>query len=63
MAERVKLTDEQREHKWVRREVLRMTCCSLCGVVKRTDGMNGPCRGPAYPALRSALTQEGEGRS
>ena len=47
--------DELREHKWVERPVLRLTACSLCGVVKRSDGMNGPCKGPAYLELRKFL--------
>jgi len=31
-------------------------CCRSCGVVKRRDGKNNPCRGPVRVAPRSSPT-------
>lgn len=33
-------------HNWEFRKKFNFECCSDCGVVKRDDGKNGPCKGP-----------------
>lgn len=30
-------------------------CCIKCGIVKRADGKNGPCKGPVKVTLRDKL--------
>ena len=37
-------------HLWLDRAV--GLCCLRCGVVRRSDGANKPCRGPAHVTLR-----------
>lgn len=32
------------EHEWFER--FGLTCCKRCGIVKRRDGQNKPCKGP-----------------
>ena len=27
-------------------------CCAVCGIIKRHDGKNGPCRGSVKVAMR-----------
>lgn len=43
------------EHEWVERKFSEMTltCCNKCGIVKRRDGKNKPCRGVVKIGLRN----------
>ncbi len=34
------------EHDWF--QFRDLTCCRTCGIVKRADGTNKPCKGQAY---------------
>lgn len=34
-----------------------MTCCKLCGIVKRADGKNKPCKGEVKITLRRAAVE------
>lgn len=40
------------EHEWF--EWRGMTCCKKCGIVKRRDGKNKPCKGVVRVTLRRA---------
>lgn len=39
------------DHHWIER--FGLTCCRVCGFVRRADGKNKPCRGPVYVELRA----------
>lgn len=39
-----------REHVWFQYHAL--TCCRVCGLVKRRNGLNNPCKGPTRIELR-----------
>ncbi len=39
-------------HNWTKYPWLKWEICSQCGVVKRTDGKNSPCRGHIRAVLR-----------
>lgn len=45
-----------REHVWSQHTfaALGLTGCSVCGIVQRRDGLNGPCPGQARIDLRRA---------
>lgn len=30
-----------------------LTCCKICGIVKRDDDKNSPCKGPTKIGLRA----------
>lgn len=40
------------DHAWFQR--FGLTCCKLCGIVKRRDGANKPCPGPVRVELRQS---------
>jgi hypothetical protein len=42
----------KKSHKWFRWKKDEFQCCRLCGVVKRSDDRNGPCRGKVKITLR-----------
>lgn len=42
-------------HRWHAR--LGLECCSECGIVRRADDKNGPCRGPIRVTLREEKAQ------
>lgn len=33
-------------HVWFKPKFMNYECCKLCGVVRRKDNKNKPCRGP-----------------
>lgn len=38
----------QRSHLWTSpNQIVKWEHCGTCGVIKRTDGLNGPCKGTA----------------
>jgi len=39
------------KHKWVQR--FNLTVCEKCGNIKRTDGLNSPCRGNVKISMRN----------
>lgn len=41
-------------HIWFKPHFLTYECCRDCGIVKRRDGENSPCKGPVKVALRAA---------
>ena len=43
-------------HEWARWEFTSMTlvCCNLCGIVRRRDDNNKPCKGKVKIGLRAA---------
>ncbi len=47
------LAGGSREHRWARRETFGFTACSACGIVRRADGKNKPCRGPVVVRPRT----------
>jgi hypothetical protein len=44
------LTGGDETHEWF--DFSGMICCRQCGIVRRRDRMNKPCRGPVGIALR-----------
>lgn len=34
------------EHQWFTYGRLNWECCRVCGIVRRKDGKNSPCKGP-----------------
>ncbi len=44
------------EHEWFRHPTLIFDSCKLCGIIKRADGRNKPCRGLVKIGLRSVST-------
>lgn len=42
-------------HKWAFFERFGFTSCEVCGIVRRADGANGPCKGPVSVGPRGAL--------
>lgn len=52
------------EHDW--HERFNLTCCRLCGIVRRADDKNSPCRGVVHVAFRDdapPVEQEVESRA
>ena len=43
---------EPREHDWFRPDFIAYDCCRACGIVRRADGKNKPCRGEVKVTLR-----------
>lgn len=43
---------EVHSHEWFRPSALSYDCCRICGIVKRADGKNRPCKGPVKITLR-----------
>jgi hypothetical protein len=54
--------DGQSPHDWVQldREVYPWPFCRVCGVVKRRDGLNKPCKGPTRLRRMALVRQAGE---
>lgn len=48
------------EHDWFTPNYLPYECCAKCGIVKRRDGKNNPCRGRVVLSLRDEYTEEGK---
>lgn len=49
-----------REHDWFTYGRLNWECCRVCGIVRRKDGKNSPCRGPVSVGPRDkAETPDG----
>ena len=46
------------EHDWFVPKFIGYECCRKCGVVKRADGQNKPCRGRVVIGLRDEYTEE-----
>lgn len=44
------------EHDWFVPDAINYTCCRKCGIVRRTDGKNKPCRGHVAISLRDEET-------
>lgn len=44
------MSDQPREHEWTMFH--KLECCKVCGVVRRRDGQNKPCKGPVKVTLR-----------
>jgi hypothetical protein len=44
------------KHSWFQR--FGLTCCKLCGIVRRADGNNSRCPGPVRVGLRSRVGAE-----
>ncbi len=45
-------------HDWFVPKFIGYECCRKCGMVKRTDGKNKPCRGRVVLSLRDEYTEE-----
>lgn len=39
--------DTSGEHEWFTYGRLNWECCKVCGIVRRIDGKNSPCKGPS----------------
>jgi hypothetical protein len=54
MKEPPKVFAESNGHRWARWEFKSMTliCCNDCGIVRRADDKNKPCKGKTRVALR-----------
>jgi hypothetical protein len=46
------LREKSRIHRWVKHHG-DTECCTVCGVIRRHDDLNKPCRGPVHIAVRS----------
>jgi hypothetical protein len=44
-------------HDWFRPAFLEYDCCRKCGIVRRKDDRNGPCRGRIVLSLRDDYTE------
>ena len=44
-------------HAWVRRDGYRYDTCEICGIVRRADDKNNPCKGPVKIGLREPEPQ------
>ncbi len=44
-------------HDWFRPDFIDYDCCRKCGIVRRRDGKNRPCRGIARIGLRDEYTE------
>lgn len=49
---------EPREHEWFTYGRLNWECCRVCGVVRRKDGNNSPCKGPVAVGPRETLDEQ-----
>lgn len=41
------------EHDWFYYSPTKSDCCRRCGVVRRADDQNGPCRGPVKVTVKT----------
>lgn len=48
-------------HDWFTYGRLQWECCRKCGIVRRLDGKNSPCRGVVKVELRSAPSGKEQG--
>lgn len=48
----IEVAERERYHRWFMYVPLGHECCRDCGVVRRADNQNGPCRGKVHVALR-----------
>lgn len=48
--------DRSNGHEWAKWEFTSMTlvCCNICGIVRRADDKNRPCKGKVKVGLRTA---------
>ena len=49
------MSEENTEHKWVLRDTTsgkKYDICKVCGIVRRADDKNLPCKGPTKIGLR-----------
>lgn len=49
--------DEAAQHIWFKPHFLKHECCRKCGVVRRADDKNGPCKKGVRVALRDYYTE------
>lgn len=49
---------EGREHEWFTYGRLNWECCRVCGIVRRKDGKNSPCKGPVFVGPRDGVDGE-----
>lgn len=54
--------DVYRVHEWFKPEFLTYECCRKCGIVRRADDKNSPCKGPVRVGPR-ALKAKGPGHA
>lgn len=47
----MKVVAESKGHHWV--EAFNLVCCRDCGIVRRADDQNKPCRGVVKVVMRS----------
>ena len=45
------------QHDWFTPKFIGYPCCRKCGIVKRADGKNKPCRGRVVLSLRDEYTE------
>lgn len=50
MSDRYPIIAESNGHKWIRFD--KLVCCRDCGIVRRADDNNKPCRGKVKVTLR-----------
>jgi hypothetical protein len=51
------VVEEKQEHEWFRPNFISYDCCRKCGIVRRADGNNKPCKGFVYlRALETPFT-------
>jgi hypothetical protein len=43
---------EENGHSFIKPEHWKWEACRICGIVRRRDGKNKPCRGPVYITTR-----------
>lgn len=49
------------EHQWILAPLkMSASCCKICGIVQRRDGMNAPCKGPYKITLRQVARAKEE---
>lgn len=45
-------------HQWFWPKGIRWECCKVCGIVRRADDKNGPCKGPVKIGPRAPSTPD-----
>lgn len=50
------------EHKWFRPVFIAYDCCAVCGISRRADDQNEPCRGVVRIGLRESPDCAGTGQ-
>lgn len=46
-------------HDWFKPDFIPHECCRKCGIVRRRDDKNGPCRGKVTLSLRDEYSEGG----